>query len=60
MGNVHLSAARVDRFCRIVLTRAARSSSTSWGMTMAPERPGAAKAFVSPSAVSHACKSTTS
>ena len=38
----HLS--RADRAFS-VLTRAARSSSTSWGMTMAPERPGAAKAF---------------
>ena len=54
MGNVHLS--RRD----FVLTRAARSSSTPWGMTMAPLRPGAAKAFVSPSAFSHACRSTTS
>ena len=54
-----MSAARVDRaFC--VLTRAARSSSTSWGMTIAPLRPGAAKAFVSPSAFSHARRSTTS
>ena len=56
MGMSHLF--RAD-FCRIVVTRAARSSSTSWGMTMAPLQPGAAKAFVSPSSLSHACKSTT-